>query len=71
MIAFYNLLMYNVNMLEAKCPLCEKRARVLDDMSRVVCDCGYEDEYDAYLEKMKDRVYSIVEEFVLNEQDKI
>lgn len=63
--------MHNVDMLEAKCPVCEKRARVLDDMSRVVCDCGYEDEYDAYLEKMKDRIYSMVEEFMIKEQDKI
>ncbi|MEM0364851.1 MAG: hypothetical protein QXE95_07165 [Candidatus Nitrosocaldus sp.] len=53
-------------MLEAKCPVCEKRARVLDDMSKVICKhCGYEDEYDAYLEKMKDRISSIVDEFML------
>lgn len=62
--------MHNVNMLEAKCPVCEKRARVLDDMSKVICKhCGYEDEYDAYLEKMKDRISSIVDEFMLERQD--
>ncbi|MEM3106374.1 MAG: hypothetical protein QXY14_05720 [Candidatus Nitrosocaldus sp.] len=53
-------------MLEAKCPVCETRARVWDDMSKVICKhCGYEDEYDAYLERMKDRISSIVDEFML------
>lgn len=61
--------MHDINMLEAKCPSCGKRARVLDDMSRVVCKhCGYEDDYDAYLEKMKERIPSLVDEFMLERQ---
>ncbi|MFQ5969305.1 MAG: zinc-domain-containing protein [Nitrososphaerales archaeon] len=47
--------------MEAKCPQCEKRAEVNDEMTKVKCQhCGYEDNFEGYIEKMKDRVGSIV-----------
>lgn len=50
--------------MDAKCPLCEKKARVSDDMGRVHCGhCGYDEGYEQYLERMKDRVTSIVTDF--------
>jgi hypothetical protein len=50
--------------MDAKCPKCEKKANVNDDMTRVKCPfCGYEDTFDAYMEYMKERVGGIVTNF--------
>jgi len=47
--------------MDAKCPRCEKKAEVNDEMTKVNCQyCGYEDTFEAYMEKMKERVGSIV-----------
>ncbi len=53
--------------MDAKCPRCDKRATLLDDMSKVVCkNCGYENSYDEYIEDMKSRVYSLLDDFMLS-----
>ncbi|MDP9489672.1 MAG: zinc-domain-containing protein [Thermoproteota archaeon] len=41
-------------MLDAKCPECNDRAQVSDDMTAIKCKkCGYSDSYQNYIEKMK------------------
>lgn len=50
--------------MNAKCPRCERKAEVNDDMTGVKCPhCGYEAAFDAYLERMKERVSGIVSDF--------
>jgi len=50
--------------MDAKCPKCEKKAQVSEDMTKVRCTfCGYENTFDAYMEQMKERVGSIVINF--------
>jgi Zn ribbon nucleic-acid-binding protein len=50
--------------MDAKCPICEKRARVNEEMSLVKCEfCGYEDTFDEYMKKMDERVGSLVSDF--------
>lgn len=50
--------------MNAKCPQCERKAEVNDDMTGVKCPhCGYEETFDAYLERMKERVSGIVSDF--------
>lgn len=48
----------------AKCPQCERRAQVNEEMTKVKCEnCGYEDTFDEYMKKMEERVGSIVSDF--------
>jgi Zn ribbon nucleic-acid-binding protein len=50
--------------MDAKCPKCEKRAQVSEDMTNVKCTyCGYNATYDEYMEEMKERVGGIVTNF--------
>ncbi len=50
--------------MDARCPNCEKKAQVNEDMTRVKCvNCGYEDTFDAYMECMEERVDDIVSSF--------
>ena len=50
--------------MDAKCPKCEKKAQVDEDMTRVKCtNCGYDATFDEYIEHMKERVGSIVTNF--------
>ncbi len=50
--------------MDAKCPNCEKKAQANEDMTRVKCThCGYEDTFDAYMERMEERVGDIVTNF--------
>jgi len=54
--------------MDAKCPNCEKRAKVDEEMTKVTCEfCGYEDTFDNYMKRMEERVGSIVSDY----QDKI
>ena len=53
--------------LEAKCPQCDKRAEVNDDMSRVECKyCGFELSYDEYIEVMKGKAVTMADDFQMN-----
>jgi Zn ribbon nucleic-acid-binding protein len=50
--------------MDAKCPKCEKKADVNEDMTRVKCTyCGYDATFDEYMEEMRERVGSIVTNF--------
>jgi ribosomal protein S27E len=53
--------------LEAKCPQCDKRAEVNDDMSRVKCKyCGFDLSYDEYIEVMKGKAVTMADDFQMN-----
>ncbi len=50
--------------MDARCPNCERKAQVNEDMTRVKCiHCGYEDTYDVYMERMEERVDDILSNF--------
>ena len=50
--------------MDAKCPECEKKAKVNEEMTEAKCEfCGYEDTFDGYMKKMEERVGSIVSEY--------
>ena len=50
--------------MDAKCPKCEKKAQVNEDMTRVKCTfCGYDATFDEYMEHMKERVGGIATNF--------
>ena len=54
----------NNDLLDAKCPKCEKKAQVNENMTKVKCaNCGYDATFDEYIEQMKERVGSIVTDF--------
>jgi len=51
--------------MDAKCPRCDGKATLTDDISKVICgNCVYEKAYDDYIEDMKERVYALVEDLV-------
>lgn len=50
--------------MDAKCPKCERKAQVNEELLRVKCDfCGYEDTFDEYMKKMEERVGGIVSDY--------
>lgn len=50
--------------MDAKCPICERKAQVNDDMSKVKCGfCGYEDTFEEYMKKMEERVHDLVSDY--------
>lgn len=50
--------------MDARCPECEKKAKVNEEMTEVKCEfCGYEDTFDGYMKKMEERISSIVSEY--------
>jgi hypothetical protein len=50
--------------MDAKCPNCERKAQVNEELSRVKCDfCGYEDTFDEYMKKMEERAGGIVSDY--------
>ncbi len=54
-------------MLEARCPECNKKAQVNDNMSNVKCGyCGFSATYDDYIEIMKGKAVDIVDNFQMN-----
>jgi DNA-directed RNA polymerase subunit RPC12/RpoP len=53
--------------LEAKCPECDKRAEVDEEMIEVNCKhCGFRARYDEYVEIMKGRAVSMTDDFQMN-----
>lgn len=51
-------------MLEARCPECNKKAQVDDDMSTVTCShCGFTSSYDDYIERMKGKALTLADEY--------
>ncbi|MFQ5940116.1 MAG: zinc-domain-containing protein [Nitrososphaerales archaeon] len=53
--------------MDAKCPNCERKAQVNEELSKIKCNfCGYEDTFEEYMKKMEERLSGIVS----NYQDK-
>ncbi|HXW12480.1 MAG TPA: zinc-domain-containing protein [Nitrososphaeraceae archaeon] len=51
-------------MLDAKCPQCNDKAQVSEDMTTVYCkNCGYSDSYQDYIEKMKIKAENMADDF--------
>ena len=51
--------------MDAKCPRCNGKAYLDEDkMDLVRCRCGYEASYDDYLEDMKARAMSLLDEYI-------
>lgn len=51
-------------MLDAKCPQCNDKAQVSDDMTTIQCKkCGYSDSYQNYIEKMKTKAENMADNF--------
>jgi hypothetical protein len=54
-------------MLDARCPVCGKKAEVDDEMSTVKCaHCGYTSSYDDYIETMKGKALNLSDEYQMN-----
>jgi Zn ribbon nucleic-acid-binding protein len=57
----------NLMILEAKCPQCNRKAQVDNDMSEVKCGyCGFHTIYDTYIEIMKNKAVNMADEFNMN-----
>lgn len=57
----------NLMTLEAKCPECNRKAQVDNDMSEVKCGyCGFHTVYDTYIEIMKNKAVNMADEFNMN-----
>ncbi len=55
------------HVLEARCPQCNKKAQVDDEMATVKCDhCGFQSTYDEYLEIMKGKAENMADEYLLD-----
>lgn len=51
-------------LLDAKCPNCDNRAQVDDDVTRVECkNCGYADNYENYIETMKSKAENMADNY--------
>ena len=51
-------------MLAAKCPKCNSKAEVSDDMTVVDCkSCGYSDNYENYIDIMKSKAENMADNF--------
>ena len=51
--------------MDAKCPECEKVAVLDDDITKVKCPhCGFEADYEKYLEVMKERVLNMSADYI-------
>lgn len=54
----------SVGLLDAKCPKCNNKAQVSDDMTAIECkNCGYSDNYENYLEIMKSKAENMADNF--------
>lgn len=51
-------------MLDAKCPKCDNKAQVDDDVTKVECKhCGYTDNYENYIEIMKSKAENMADNY--------
>lgn len=54
----------SVGLLDAKCPKCNNKAQVSDDMSTIRCkNCGYSDNYENYMEIMKSKAENMADNY--------
>ena len=51
-------------MLDAKCPKCNDKAQVSEDMTTINCkNCGYSESYQNYIEEMKIKAENMADNF--------
>lgn len=51
--------------MDAKCPECEKIAKLDDEMKAVKCPyCNFEADYETYLEIMKDKAINMASDYI-------
>lgn len=51
-------------MLDAKCPKCDNKAQVNDDLTTVECkNCGYSDDYENYINMMKSKAENMADNY--------
>ena len=51
--------------MNARCPECEQPADLDNDVTRVACPhCGFEEEYEKYLEIMKDQAINMAADYI-------
>ena len=51
-------------MLDAKCPKCNNKAQVSDDIDAIECkNCGYCDNYENYMEIMKSKAENMADNY--------
>ena len=54
----------SVGLLDAKCPKCNNKAQVSDDMTTIQCkNCGYSDNYENYMEIMKSKAENMADNY--------
>ena len=54
----------SVCLLDAKCPKCNNKAQVSDDMNTIHCkNCGYSDNYENYMEIMKSKAENMADNY--------
>ena len=51
--------------MDARCPKCEKVAKLSDDINNVKCEhCGFEATYDDYIEIMKENAVNMASDYI-------
>ena len=51
--------------MDARCPKCERVAKLNDDVTKVTCPhCNFEAEYDEYLEIMKQEAINMAADYI-------
>lgn len=51
--------------MDARCPKCDRRAQLDDEVTRVVCPhCGFEASYDEYLQMMTDKAVNMASDYI-------
>ncbi len=51
--------------MDARCPECEKVAVLNDEVTSVKCPfCGFEEDYDSYLEIMKEKAVNMSVDYI-------
>jgi len=55
-------------LLDAKCPKCDKKAQLNEEMTAVSCEnCGYSDNYENYINIMKSKAENMADNFQFKE----
>jgi len=55
-------------LLDAKCPKCNNKAQVNEEMTAVKCEnCGYSDNYENYINIMKSKAENMADNFQFKE----
>jgi ribosomal protein S27E len=59
---------FRFDLLDAKCPKCDNKAQVNEEMTAVKCEnCGYLDNYENYINTMKSKAENMADNFQFKE----